>query len=174
MHGLSPIEMATKSGAHKVMRLLISMGADLSHDFNRVNGWTLTYAIENQDSVAVKLLIESGTDPNFAIRQRPHFPLLFAGASSVGLAHGPNAGQTDIESHAEIIKILLKAGANPDERAVFNGKEITPRNYASKMQSNFNRDGENDIFWLHKLIEDYDVELAMAAPKPGRDKRIDD
>ena len=100
----SPLSYAAAYGSRLVITYLLKAGADPNY-YQHFDIGPLRQAIQNRDSDIVKMFIDAGADVNgIAKHTRPSTPLMAAF----------NARERDRDVRIEVIKMLLKAGANPN------------------------------------------------------------
>jgi hypothetical protein len=98
--GLTPLMWAARAGAADAMTALLDGGAD-PNARDRRNGWTaLFHAIHKQQTVAVRLLLDRGVDPNQKAGLAT--PLLMAAA----------------DRDPTLVELLLAHGADPHTRGL--------------------------------------------------------
>jgi ankyrin repeat protein len=107
--GVTPLAMATQFGSLPMVERLLKAGADPKQ--LGPNGETmLMFAARNGNPRLVELFVEAGVDVNAAEKLRQTTALMWAAE----------------QRHADAVKALLKAGANP---AAKSGGAGLPRNY---------------------------------------------
>ncbi|KNA22831.1 hypothetical protein SOVF_030400 isoform A [Spinacia oleracea] len=128
--GLTPLHCAAKKGKNEHVKLLISKGAEVDAASSS-RGTPLRYAVAYSMKDAVKILLEHKANPNYASHPELN-PLIVAIQKKSVDCNGadPNLGDVKpltmavYEGDTEIIKCLLKAGADPN--ATNFSDDLTP------------------------------------------------
>jgi ankyrin repeat protein len=111
--GLTPLIFATRDGNIETVRALLDAGANV--DQQSEFGWTaLLVATHNRFYQIGKLLLEHKADPNLA--NEGGWNPLYIATDNRNIEGGDYPTRKPDMDHLEYIKLLLGAGANPNQR----------------------------------------------------------
>ena len=116
--GYAPLHVALQAGSHDVARYLLAAGANPDQP-NHMGLNPLYWMVDKGDIEAVRVLLNAGAKPNIA-GEGGWMPLHRAiGAGAVATTADttkatPNQAVAIPQTDAEMIKLLLSKGANPD------------------------------------------------------------
>ena len=105
MQGYTPLIMAARQSAPQTMQVLLKAGAKVNIR-DRWHKTALVYAVEHNNALMVKMLLQYGADPNLKTREWGHTPLMIAAWKGY---------------NEKILQRLLIAGAQVNERSLFDG-----------------------------------------------------
>ncbi len=128
----SPFSGARSS---KIVRLLISAGADVNSTPNDTFGSPLAFAANLGDFESVKALLEAGANANAAAQEGRATPLMWAAA----------------RGNPDVVKALLSAGANPAAKDTSGGNAVSYAENGLRGETAFAKIGDPTI----KVIPDY-------------------
>lgn len=140
--GFFPLHKASVAGETVIAKRLLYAGSDVNAQV-RAGGTPLWYAIANERTGVACALIAAGADVNAAyINNTPVY-----GTSGTSKTHSrePILFKVDFPQKAPLLRLLLDAGANPEER-----------NHKGQSYTDFLNDSMHDKDPLPAIVQEYE------------------